>query len=90
MECRTQEQMWDDCSSRANTRENVPNAVWHIEMYKVMRAFCETGYGNTMPLDHTPRFVEATRRFDAPGTAYAIGYMRSHCFIARWSGQKQS
>ena len=27
-------------------------------MYQVMKAFCEAGYGNTMTLDHTPRFVE--------------------------------
>jgi hypothetical protein len=57
-------------------------------MYKVMRAFCEAGYGNTMTLDHTPRFVEG---YEAAGTAYAIGYMRTRCFNARWwSGRRQS
>ena len=43
-------------------------------MYKVMRAFVEAGYGNTMTLDHTPRFVEG---YEAAGTGYAIGYMRA-------------
>ena len=27
-------------------------------MYQVMKTFVETGYSNTMILDHTPRFVE--------------------------------
>jgi hypothetical protein len=57
-------------------------------MYAVMRAFVEAGYSNTMTLDHTPRFVEG---YEAAGTGYAIGYMRTRCFNARWwSGQKQS
>ena len=43
-------------------------------MYKVMRAFVETGYSNTMILDHTPKFVEG---YEAAETAYAIGYMRA-------------
>jgi hypothetical protein len=65
-----------------------PNAVRYIDMYAVMRAFCEVGYRNTMTLDHTPRFGEG---YEAAGTAYAIGYMRSRCFNARWwSGQKPS
>ena len=59
----------------------------YMEMYKVMRAFVEAGYGNTMTLDHTPRFVEG---YEAAGTGYAIGYMRSHCFSARWSGRRRS
>jgi mannonate dehydratase len=46
----------------------------YMDMYAVMRAFCEAGYGNTMTLDHTPRFVEG---YEAAGTAYAIGYMRA-------------
>ena len=27
-------------------------------MYQIMKTFVETGYSNTMILDHTPRFVE--------------------------------
>ena len=27
-------------------------------MYQVIKTFVETGYSNTMILDHTPRFVE--------------------------------
>jgi mannonate dehydratase len=46
----------------------------YMDMYKVMLAFCEAGYGNTMTLDHTPRFAEG---YEAAGTAYAIGYMRA-------------
>ena len=42
-------------------------------MYKVMGAFCEIGYANTMTLDHTSRFVE---EYEAARTAYAIDYMR--------------
>ena len=62
-------------------------------MYQVMKAFCETGYSNTMTLDHTPRFVEG---YEAAGTAYAIGYMRSRCLNTHallqraWSGRRQS
>ena len=43
-------------------------------MYRVMKAFVEAGYGNTMTLDHTPRFAEG---YEAAGSAYAIGYMRA-------------
>ena len=43
-------------------------------MYQVMKTFVETGYSNTMILDHTPRFVEG---YEAAGTGYAIGYMRA-------------
>ena len=56
-------------------------------MYQIMKTFVETGYSNTMILDHTPRFVEG---YEAAGTAYAIGYMRTRCFSARWSGRRQS
>ena len=56
-------------------------------MYQIMKTFVETGYSNTMILDHTPRFVEG---YEAAGTAYAIGYMRTCCFSARWSGRRQS
>ena len=58
-----------------------PNAVRYIDMYAVMRAFCQAGYSDTMTLDHTPRFVAG---YEAAGTAYAIGYMRTRCFNARW------
>ena len=51
-----------------------PNAVRYIDMYQIMRTFVESGYSNTMILDHTPRFVEG---YEAAGTAYAIGYMRA-------------
>jgi D-mannonate dehydratase len=43
-------------------------------MYQIMRTFVESGYSNTMTLDHTPRFLEG---YEAAGTAYAIGYMRA-------------
>ena len=57
-------------------------------MYQIMKTFVETGYSNTMILDHTPRFVES---YEAAGTAYAIGYMRTRCFDARWwSGRRRS
>ena len=57
---------------RQTPAKTPPNAVRHIDMYKLMRAFCEAGYSNTMTLDHTPRFVEG---YEAAGTGYAIGYM---------------
>jgi mannonate dehydratase len=46
----------------------------YMDMYQVMKTFVESGYSNTMILDHTPRFVEG---YEAAGTAYAIGYMRA-------------
>jgi len=51
-----------------------PNAVGHIDVYQVMKAFIEAGYGNTMTLDHMPRFAEG---YEAARTGYAIGYMRA-------------
>ncbi|MGC9521195.1 MAG: mannonate dehydratase [Anaerolineae bacterium] len=47
----------------------------YMDMYQVMRTFCEVGYAGAMTLDHTPQFVgdDAKRA----GTAYAIGYMRA-------------
>ena len=30
----------------------------YMDMYQIMKTFVETGYSNTMILDHTPRFVE--------------------------------
>ena len=58
-----------------------------MDMYKVMRTFVESGYSNTMILDYTPRFVQG---YEAAGTAYAIGYIRSRFFNARWSGRRRS
>ncbi len=47
----------------------------YMDMYQVMKVFCEIGYDGTMTLDHTPRFAPG---FDkGSGTAYAIGYMRA-------------
>jgi mannonate dehydratase len=46
----------------------------YADMHEIMRVFCETGYSNTMTLDHTPRFAP---NYEAAGTAYAIGYMRA-------------
>ena len=46
----------------------------YANMYEVMRTFYEAGYGNTMTLDHTPRFSPG---YKVAGTAYAIGYMRA-------------
>ncbi len=46
----------------------------YADMHEIMRAFCEAGYGNTMTLDHTPRFAPG---YEASGTGYAIGYMRA-------------
>lgn len=47
----------------------------YMDMYEVMRVFCEVGYEGTMALDHTPSFAsDPTKR---AATAYAIGYMRA-------------
>ena len=35
-----------------------PNAVRYMDMYQVMKVLVETGYSNTMIVDHRPRFVE--------------------------------
>ena len=43
-------------------------------MHQVMRTFVETGYSNTMILDHTPKFVAG---YKGTGPVYAIGYMRA-------------
>ena len=47
----------------------------YMDMYKVMRVFCEIGYSGTMTLDHTPQF--APRFAKGAGIAYAIGHMRA-------------
>jgi mannonate dehydratase len=46
-----------------------------MDMYQVMKTFCEVGYAGSMTLDHTPRFVGDFAK--GAGTAYAIGYMRA-------------
>lgn len=47
----------------------------YMDMYRVMRAFVEVGYDQSMILDHTPRFAKGFAQ--GAGTAYAIGYMRA-------------
>jgi len=47
----------------------------YMDMYQVMKTFCEVGYTGSLTLDHTPRFVGDYAK--GSGTAYAIGYMRA-------------
>jgi len=47
----------------------------YMDMYQVMKTFCEVGYAGSITLDHTPRFVGDYAK--GSGTAYAIGYMRA-------------
>jgi mannonate dehydratase len=47
----------------------------YMDMYQVMKVFCEIGYDGTMILDHTPKFASSFG--PGTGTAYAIGYMRA-------------
>ena len=47
----------------------------YMDMYQVMKTFCEVGYTGSITLDHTPRFVGDYAK--GSGTAYAIGYMRA-------------
>ncbi len=47
----------------------------YMDMYKVMRKFCEVGYDGSMILDHSPQFAGGFAK--GAGTAYAIGYMRA-------------
>ncbi len=46
----------------------------YMDMYSVMKAFCETHYKGTMILDHSPHMAAS---YPGAGTAYAIGYMRA-------------
>jgi mannonate dehydratase len=46
----------------------------YMDMYQVMKAFCEAGYDGTMILDHSPLMAP---EFKGAATAYAIGYMRA-------------
>jgi mannonate dehydratase len=47
----------------------------YMDMYKVMKTFCEVGYDGSMILDHSPQFARGFGQ--GAGTAYAIGYMRA-------------
>jgi mannonate dehydratase len=47
----------------------------YMDMYDVMKVFCEVDYDGTMILDHTPKMVNDPD--DWASTAYAIGYMRA-------------
>jgi mannonate dehydratase len=47
----------------------------YMDMYQVMKTFCEISYDGTMILDHTPHFAPGFEQ--GSGTAYAIGYMRA-------------
>ena len=47
----------------------------YMDMYEVMRTFCEVGYDGAMIFDHTPQFASGYAL--GGGTAYAIGYMRA-------------
>ena len=46
----------------------------YMDMYRVMKLFCDTGYSGTMILDHSPQMPPA---YKGASTAYAIGYMRA-------------
>lgn len=46
----------------------------YMDMYRVMKLFCDTGYSGTMILDHSPQMPAGYKGAD---TAYAIGYMRA-------------
>ena len=46
----------------------------YMDMYRVMRTFCESGYSGTMILDHSPHMAAG---YQGAETAYAIGYMRA-------------
>ncbi len=47
----------------------------YMDMYQVMKTFCEIDYDGTMTLDHTPKFAPGFEQ--GSGIAYAIGYMRA-------------
>jgi len=47
----------------------------YMDMYAVMKVFCEVDYDGTMILDHTPHL--AGDPDDLAARAYAIGYMRA-------------
>ena len=47
----------------------------YMDMYPIMKLFCDIGYEGTMILDHSPQFVPGMGR--GTGTAYAIGAMHA-------------
>ena len=47
----------------------------YMDMYEIMKVFCEVGYEGTMILDHNPQFAPGYHQ--GARTAYAIGYMRA-------------
>jgi mannonate dehydratase len=47
----------------------------YMDMYQIMKTLYEGGYGNTVTLDHTPKFVGDYAK--GAGPAYAIGYMKA-------------
>jgi len=46
----------------------------YMDMYQVMKAFCEAQYRGTMIYDHSPRF---TLGFEGAAAGYGLGYMRA-------------
>jgi mannonate dehydratase len=46
----------------------------YMDMYQVMKVFCEIGYRGTIILDHSPQFAPG---HNGAAEAYAIGYMRA-------------
>lgn len=47
----------------------------YMDMYQIMKTLYAYGYGNTVTLDHTPKFAGDYAR--GAGPAYAIGYMKA-------------
>ena len=47
----------------------------YMDMYEVMKTLVESGYTNTVTLDHTPHFVDDYAKGAGPG--YAVGYMKA-------------
>ena len=47
----------------------------YMDMYQIMKTLYQSGYGNTVTLDHTPKFAGDYAK--GAGPAYAIGYMKA-------------
>lgn len=47
----------------------------YMDMYQIMKTLYESGYTNTVTLDHTPKFADDYAK--GAGPAYAIGYMKA-------------
>ncbi len=47
----------------------------YMDMYQIMKTLYEGGYGNTVTLDHTPKFAGEYAK--GAGPAYAVGYMKA-------------